>query len=104
MKWDNVSIINLIYTTHMNETTPRYFVEFEKKLNKKLDERFDSIDEQLAEVTEWVTTLEEDVKDIKEEVKASNRRADRHSEKIMIGIKKLDNHETRIDKLEKELV
>jgi predicted nucleic acid-binding Zn-ribbon protein len=97
----------------MTETTPLYFVEFEKRLEKKfekidkrfdaIDKRFDGVDEQLAEVTVRVTNIEEEVKNIKEEIKAANRRADRHSEKIMIGITKLDNHETRIDTLEKQI-
>jgi hypothetical protein len=84
---------------NMTETAPLYFVEFEKRLNKRLD----TIDEQLAEVTETVTVLEVDMKEVKQELKAAARRADRHSEEILIGLRKLDNHETRIDTLEKQI-
>ncbi len=104
----------------MHETTPHYFIEFQKELFgkveefegkfrkidgwfEKIDKRFDGIEEQIADLSVKVTHLEIDVKDIKEEMKVANRRADRHSEKILIGIAKLSEHDTRITNLEKEM-
>lgn len=84
----------------MTETAPKYFLEFRKEIMVILNGHT----EQIAEVSEKVTSLQEDMKEIKQELVAANRRADRHSEKILIGIKKLDNHETRIDKLERETI
>lgn len=41
----------------MNETEPKYFTEFRLNLDKKLDERFDSQEEQIAKVSEDLTML-----------------------------------------------
>jgi chromosome segregation ATPase len=90
----------------MTQNEPIYFTEFKKELFGKfgeIDKRFNGLEEQIGDLSVKVTSLQEDVKEIKGEIKAANGRMDRHSQEILIGLKKLDNHETRIDQLEKEI-
>ena len=60
----------------MHETEPQYFKEFRKDLDNKLEgleirinEKFESHAEQIAEVSEKLSVVEKDIKDIKLDIR-----------------------------------
>ncbi len=80
----------------MYETEPKYFAEF----RKNLDQRLDSQDEQLAKVSEDVTILKQTVVELKEDVQGINKRLDIHFDRNKIVTEKVGDLERRTKILE----
>lgn len=80
----------------MLDQEPQYFTKFRLELHEKLDKRFDSHAEQIAHVSEEITTIKGEIKEI-------NKTLDEHTNKFVEINKTLDKHTVKFSEISNRL-